>query len=811
MTQNPDFPAEQQRLASTVSTMQQKVKEIAGKEVHGADAYTDAVVSWNYANFRRDLELNKDEPYFARIDFQAEGRDCEQIYIGKANLDLGEYTVYSWYSDVAMLRHETKEHLSYKCPKGRVKGRLFLNRNLSVKEARLHAVHDVVNRHGGRSGVVAVSASQAHLLAELYNRGEARLKDIVATIQKEQDRIIRADPKGVLVVNGVAGSGKTQIAFHRLAYLLSPGNRERFKLDASRTVVFVPNELFLGHVKDLLPSLNISGVKQTTFNLWATGLLFPKRDVKVIDRAGDALGRLQVRAQTRSRHLTLATLKGSSRFVSLLERLLDHHRQTLRIDQDVYEFTDVGGVSATVTLSRSDIEEAHARVLKGRLSFRQQRAMVQKNLLVHLSNQAWRQLGRLLHAYKGPFEAELGKQLGALLDEIWPDIGAAQTYYEWLTDEALLASCGQDLLTEGEAAFLAGNTKPANRNFDVQDLSAILYLHTRIEGVSRDETFDHIVIDEGQDLSPLQYHVLRLFQSAPSLTVVGDVAQGVYAYRGLGEWSALGEIYGALPKRLDVTQNYRSTEEIVAFTNGVLAATWRNAGQAAQQLAKPFARSGGEVAVTQCSSFDAMVERATASIRELGDAGVRNIAVIIKDERTGREVAKHFQKAGLEATVLTAQEQTYKGGLAVLTPATAKGLEFPAVIVFGADAKTYNTRNRLDGPLLYVALTRALHHLHVIYEGDVSPFLADVVPEEPSESDVVQDLAEVDGQPSSYPSAPPHPAPFHSFAGNGSTASKDGATEPRDGSKGFGHLFRDGGRFGSYPLHDRYDDEANAD
>lgn len=297
-----------------------------------------------------------------------------------------------------MLRHETQEHLSYKCPKGRVKGRLFLNRNLSVKEARLHAVHDVVNRHGGRSGVVAVSALQAHLLAELYNRGEARLKDIVATIQKEQDRIIRADPKGVLVVNGVAGSGKTQIAFHRLAYLLSPGNRERFKLDASRTVAFVPNELFLGHVKGLLPSLNIRGVKQTTFNLWATNLLFPKREVKVIDRAGDALGRSQVRPQTRSRHLTLAALKGSSRFVTLLERLLEHHRRTLKIEQDVYEFENVGEAPVTVALSRAEIEEAHVRVLKGKLPFWQQRALVQKNLLVVLTNQAWKSLGRALNA-----------------------------------------------------------------------------------------------------------------------------------------------------------------------------------------------------------------------------------------------------------------------------------------------------------------------------------------------------------------------------------------------------------------------------
>lgn len=366
------------------------------------------------------------------------------------------------------------------------------------------------------------------------------------------------------------------------------------------------------------------------------------------------------------------------------------------------------------------------------------------------------------------------------------------------------------MLCEGEAVFLARNTKPANRNFDVQNLSAIVYLHARIEGVSRDETFDHIVVDEGQDLSPLQYHVLNLFQTKPSLTVVGDVAQGVYAYRGLGEWGVLEEVYGALPKRLDVTQNYRSTEEIVAFTNGVLAATWRNAGQAAQQLAKPFARSGGEVAVTRCSSFTAMVEQATASIRELGDAGVRNIAVIIKHERTGREVAKLFQNAGLTATVLTAQEQTYEGGLAVLTPPTAKGLEFPAVIVFGADAKTYNPQNRLDGPLLYVALTRALHHLHVIYEGDVSPFLADVVREESAEGGVSHDLPESAGQPPSYPRAPPHPAPFRSFAGNGSTTSKDGAIDSRDGSKGFGQLFRDGGRFGSYPLHDRSDDEADA-
>lgn len=385
--------------------------------------------------------------------------------------------------------------------------------------------------------------------------------------------------------------------------------------------------------------------------------------------------------------------------------------------------------------------------------------MVRKNLGVHLTNQAWRQLGPSLNDHKGPFAAELAKRLNALLDEVWPDIDSAQTYYAWLADEGLLAACGQGLLAEGEAAFLARNTKPANRNFDVQDLSAILYLHARVEGVPRSEMFGHIVVDEGQDLSPLQYHVLRLFQDSPSLTVVGDVAQGVYAYRGLERWETLEEVYGAPPRRLDVTQNYRSTEEIVAFTNGVLEATWRVAGGPAGQLAKPFARSGGEVAVSRCSSLDEMTERATASVRDLGNAGVSNVAAIVKDERTARDVAGRFREAGLEATVLTAEDRTYEGGLVVLTPATAKGLEFPAVIVVGADAKTYNPENSLDGPLLYVALTRALHHLHVVYQGEPSPFLRDVVAAEPAEAAVPHDPPSVSTQTQTYPQARPDAVP----------------------------------------------------
>ena len=315
--------------------------------------------------------------------------------------------------------------------------------------------------------------------------------------------------------------------------------------------------------------------------------------------------------------------------------------------------------------------------------------------------------------------------------------------------------------------------------------------------MSRDQFLDHIVIDEGQDLSPLQYHTLTKHQRAHSLTIVGDVAQGIFAYRGLEAWQALEEIYGEGVTYLDVTQNYRSTEEIVAFTNRVMHTIWGGM----RTPAKPFARKGKAVPVSGFGTRDAMLEAVQSRLQEVRSSGVENIALILKDERAGRKLSQRLKDLGFDNTYLAADDRTYQGGLAVLTPAVAKGLEFPIVLVLDVDELSYHPGNPVDGALLYVALTRALHHLEVMFVGAPSLFLAEVftvaAPKlEESHSDVLHE-----------PRTTTQPAPFRSFESRGGTNPN---FDTQDGSKGFGQMFRDNGRFGSFPLHDSYDDESDA-
>ncbi len=806
--QHPEYEDEKARLNATVAAIQAKIAHIKAKQLSGADEHSEAVLSWNFAGHREELEANQDKPYFVRIDFEEKDKPCEQIYIGKTNLDLDQHPVYSWYSEVAKLQYETKEAVQYKARSRVISGRLLLKRQFVIERAILEEFFDAVDRRAGGSGIVAVNAPQAHLLAQLHRRGEARLSDIVATIQKEQDEIIRAPREGVLVVNGVAGSGKTQVAFHRIAYLLSPGNKERFGLDAARTVVFVPNQLFLNHVRQLLPDLNIEGVTQTTFSAWAAKKLFPQRNVNIVDRAGDALNRPRVQAQTRQRYMMLASLKGSEQYAQLLDRLLERHEAHLSVQQDRYDFDNVAGQPVTLSLQREELEAAHQRARLSRLSFNQKRQLMKKGVVLGLTNQAWKKLGRLLSPHIRAFEAELNREVNELLDQVWPPVDARNDYYTWINDASLLKACADATFTDAEVDSLSSHVKPAKRRYDIQDLVAILYLQTRADGVARGETFDHVVVDEAQDLSVLQYHVLLLHNPNTSMTLVGDIAQGVHAYRGLPQWQDLNIVFGDDFKRLDVTQNYRSTEQIVVFTNEVL----RLIRNGSHPPAKPFARSGSAVAITSCDSHTAMIKASADSVLALQEAGLHNIALILKDDGSCEDAALAFKALNLEATVLTAHGAPYDGGVAFLTPAVAKGLEFAAVLVLGADAKNYAITNELDGPRLYVALTRALHHLHVLYTGELSPFLTSAVAGA-SAADRVDIEKRREPQLSDVnPHAEPRgPSPFQTFTAGGANGLRDAQFETRDGSSGVGHLFRDNGRFGSFPLHDRYDDESDAE
>jgi DNA helicase-2/ATP-dependent DNA helicase PcrA len=250
--------------------------------------------------------------------------------------------VIDWRAPISKLFYgSTAEKQAYYAPEGEIHGTLYLKRHYTIEAGELQDIADEVDRRPGKPQGGKMISSEARLLQFLYSRGDPRLQDIVKSIQEQQDRIIRASPDRVLVINGVAGSGKTSIAYHRLTYLLYPDTRAN--IQANRTIVFAPNRLFLSYVSELLPRLGVYEAQQTTFDDWALekmklavkrkGKLH--RNYKIQETSLNAFLDHHPSQVSQDVHWKRARIKGGWKIQKLLEKYIDH-RKSVQIPGGLY-------------------------------------------------------------------------------------------------------------------------------------------------------------------------------------------------------------------------------------------------------------------------------------------------------------------------------------------------------------------------------------------------------------------------------------------------------------------------------------------
>jgi DNA helicase-2/ATP-dependent DNA helicase PcrA len=493
---------------------------------------------------------------------------------------------------------------------------------------------------------------------------------------------------------------------------------------------------------------------------------------------------------SRQDHWNRARLKGSQKFQQLLERYVQGRGQAFAPPKQGFTFTALGPEQLTLGLAEWEIRSSvqNAAAVRGPYEAQRQRTIAalaealsaagrydeavnqeyhrllgQAIALRDRLEAAMRELGgrqpvgREVEAAR-KVEREIGArqraadefrtrayalpnvrraaqeqaaaQLRVEMDKLWPAIHLRDDYYRLLGDAKLLAETGQGLLS-GEEARLLGTMQPAPGAIDIEDIPALLWLHILVHGKG-EISYDHIVVDEGQDFSPLQYRLLRLYSQSGSMTILGDMSQGIYAHRGVADWN---EVRAALSadtapgKDVDseavvrfetIAQNYRSTKEIVEFTNAVLK---RRSEQAV--LAQPFNRGGEPPRIVAAPDRGAMYQALDEDIRALLDKGLQNIGVIGKTIADCQAAAQALGEAEYGINQITSRDTSfrYQGGVVLLPVDLAKGIEFQAALVIDADEAHYDRRVDYDGRLLYVALTRALHVLNVYAVGKASGWL----------------------------------------------------------------------------------------
>lgn len=607
---------------------------------------------------RRRLGRIADIPYFGRIDFKEARTDTPvmPVYIGIHTFyDPGSKTnlIYDWRAPVSGMFYDYElGEACYISPAGPVKGDISLKRQYRIRRGHMEymiesslTVHDDV------------------LQKELSTNADDKMKNIVATIQREQNRIIRNEDAHVLIIQGVAGSGKTSIALHRIAYLLYT-----FKghISAKDILIVSPNRVFADYISNVLPELGEETVPEISMEQILDGVLDHKyRHQTFFEQVNELLTRPAPGLEERIRYKT------SFEVVSELKRFVLH------VENNYFKAADVR-LTKNVTLPAGFIAEQFRRFSRYPV---RRRFEVMTDYIVE----------RARIQYRITVTTAERRLLGKEIRNMFAGRDDIQLYRD----------------------FFAWAGKPhlfklrKNRTLEYTDLAPLAYLHLALEGNSRPNRVGHLLIDEMQDYSPIQYKVIQKLYPCRK-TVLGDAAQAVTPYGS--STAAMIQKAFVTGEIMKLCKSYRSTYEITDFAQRIRA----------NNELEPIARHGKEPRILKFGTEEEEISGIAALLFAFRESAYTSLGIICKTEAQAQELAAKLQVSPHEIRFLSSRSATFARGIIVTSAHIAKGLEFDEVIIPRADAGNYGSE--MDRNMLYIAVTKAMHKLTLTHTGTQSCF-----------------------------------------------------------------------------------------
>jgi len=614
----------------------------------------------------------KEIPYFGKVTFKEDEEIPEDIYIGRYGLTLEnsyEPLIVDWRAPIAALFYKgTLGKSSFNPPSGEVEVDILARKQLIIKKGMLKGVFDS-----------AVDVKDEILQMVLTENSSDKLKDIVMTIQKEQDEIIREDRNKIVVVNGVAGSGKTTIALHRISYLLY-NFRKQF---GDKVLIFGPNDIFMDYIAQVLPSLGESNIKQTTFENFAKkelGLQY--ENVKSFGSyIEDAMNGDEI-------SLEEYKYKSSKEFVDLLNSNIE------ALDKEQFKMQAVKFRGEEI-VSDKEIKELFTVYYKDMPLFRRSEK-IKRILTSKIKDKRDEEVYKLNVEFKEKIsklsEKEIETEKGHLeylrrikIREIIREVMNSRDELDtWLKAESVI-DIYMKIVKDVE-------------NLGYMDLAGILYLMVKLQGIRVKEEIKHIVIDEAQDYSFIQFEIIKEMTGCKSYTIVGDSNQRLITTSDEPAMLHLDEVFkdsNVEIKKYELNKSYRSTQEIMEYSNKFLD----------KDRIVPLVRRGEAVIEEEVSSNDDFINTLISVIEDYEEDECENIAVIFKDKKELNKFS-HLIKEKISIQNLDNEDILYKGGKVLMPAYLAKGLEFDGVIII---------ENKEIQPLVkYIMCTRALHRLAVI-------------------------------------------------------------------------------------------------
>ena len=675
-----------------------------------------------------------DKPYFARIDFKQKGNvEIDKVYIGKTSLFRAEDSIpliVDWRSPIANVYYEGRiGETGYEAEGIAQEGELLLKRQYTIEKGELKDILDI-----------DITTNDTFLQASLEANADKRLKDIASTIQAEQNRVIRADMDKPLFVQGVAGSGKTTIALHRIAYFIY--TYEKY-FDPENFMIIAPNRLFINYISEVLPELGVEKVRQTTFIDFMVELIGNK--YKLTNTSEKLMTLIHDNNSDHQSMLWATKFKGSMNMRILIDRYVKIIEEGF-CPQDDFSLMGIDIVTAAgikqMFINELSYLPVYKRIAEIKKTLINQLKLRKEDILkatedfydnaienirtTKEANEARRlQIVALIDERDGKLE-EIRKQSKVIVKKYldgFPNKDLFEYYKELLSDEAFLQKLTDDRMSVEKASYLS---KPSiellnKKQIELEDYAPLVYLKHRLFGFEKKLQIDSVVIDEAQDFSIMQFYVLKTVLNTTMFTILGDISQGIHSYRGIESWELLlDKVFNGKGNYMTLVQSYRTTIEIMKLANEIIK-NWDNEDVV---LAEPVIRHGEKPVAYEFTDEKKLLADLEEKAADIKREGFKSIAIICKTVEECERVKKYLDKKKCQAKLLDEKVESYEAGVVIVPSHLAKGLEFDTVLIVNLNERYQ--KMELDIKLLYVAMTRALHRLNIFYIKDRVPLLNDI-------------------------------------------------------------------------------------
>lgn len=607
------------------------------------------------ALFRQRLKRMLDSPYFGRVDFCYEGEDeAESFYIGIGNF--AEKTgavplIYDWRAPVSGLFYDfDKGKALYEAPSGILEGEITTKWQYKIKNGKLVYAFESDTK-----------IDDEILKAELGNSGDVQLKNIVRTIQREQNEIIRNTKDRILVIQGAAGSGKTSIALHRIAYLLY---HDRQHLKSSNVLILSPNSVFSDYIAHILPELGEENIKEMSFDLFAY------RELKsVADDCEDRCDYLE-------RQMKFPDEEAMKRFKEKQSR------------------SYLGLMESFLAILEDELLELHKIEFKGLV--KSEEDLIQLFYFrfqnVPLLKRADAVMEYFIDEYETLHNRNISEEEQEYIQGLFDKLYATKDIYEiynWM-----LQDYGYEKLPEIEYE---------RRKIPYEDVYPMLYLKYRLNGQKKQREIKHLVVDEMQDYSYLQYVILEGMFSC-RMTILGDRAQTLDD-KQQDVLKFLPKILGKDIHRIEINKSYRNTVEIAQYAAELVGI----------HDLEILNRHGKEVEIECFLDLESLIDAIGNQITHSEEYETFAVITLTADDADSfyQLLKKRFDGTGVPVHYIDRNSSSFKKGLTVTTYYLAKGLEFDQVYtVFKGNENSFAKQ------AAYISATRALHELYVYHLSD---------------------------------------------------------------------------------------------